>query len=301
MLAGIATVSRPIPRGPVPEQLELVAQAPALARSAIAEPFHLGHARQYDLATVAREYGARFLRDRVAAVRPEERVVRLAGGDELAYDQLVLAVGAQPTRAFTHAITFGDDPAEERLHGMLADLETGYLRRVAFVVPGDAAWTLPLYEIALMTARQAWSMGMDKVRFTLVTPEERPLAMFGTAASDAVGELLAAHAIEFVGDSYAEARRSDRPVARDGRRPHRRAVRLRARAADRRLAGFERRVDAVRDGVHVTRRRRRAAAARAPRSTRRAAPSRRGRPASGRGRSRDRRPRAPRRARRSAR
>ena len=60
----------------------------------------------------------------------------------------------------------------------------------------------PLYELALMTARQAWSMGMDRVRFTLVTPEDRPLAMFGGPASDAVAALLAGHAIDFVGSSY---------------------------------------------------------------------------------------------------
>ena len=85
---------------------------------------------------------------------------------------------------------------------MLADLEQGYLQRVAFVVPAEATWTLPLYELALMTARQAWSMGMDRVRFTLVTPEDRPLAMFGIPASKAVGELLDDHAIDFVGSSY---------------------------------------------------------------------------------------------------
>ena len=43
---------------------------------------------------------------------------------------------------------------------------------------------------------------MDRVRFTLVTPEDRPLAMFGTPASEAVGELLDDHAIDFIGSSY---------------------------------------------------------------------------------------------------
>jgi sulfide:quinone oxidoreductase len=86
---------------------------------------------------------------------------------------------------------------------MLADLEEGYAHRVAFVVPTDTAWTLPLYELALMTARQAWSMGRDRIRFSLVTPEERPLALFGAPASEAVAELLKQHAIDFVGSSYA--------------------------------------------------------------------------------------------------
>jgi sulfide:quinone oxidoreductase len=168
----------------------------------VAQPFSLGHARTYGLAGIAEEFGAAFIQDRVADVWADEKRVRCGSGREVAYDHLVVAVGAKPTSSFPHAITFGNDPAEKRLHGMLADLEQGYLQRVAFVVPAEATWTLPLYELAVMTARQAWSMGMDRVRFTLVTPEDRPLAMFGAPASEAVGELLHEHAIEFVGSSY---------------------------------------------------------------------------------------------------
>jgi sulfide:quinone oxidoreductase len=168
----------------------------------VAEPFQRGHAHDYALSDIARDHGARFIHDSVAAVDTERQVVRCATGIHVPYDRLVLATGAKPVPAFRHAITFGDDPSEERLHGLLADLEQGYARSVAFVVPSDATWTLPLYEIALMTARQVWGMGIDGVRFTLVTPEERPLAMFGTAASQAVGEMLAAENIEFVGAAY---------------------------------------------------------------------------------------------------
>jgi sulfide:quinone oxidoreductase len=168
----------------------------------VAEPFRLGHARAYELADIARDHAARFIHDTVAEVEPEHRLVRCGSGVHVPYDQLVLATGAEAVPAFRHAITFGEDPAEERLHGLLADLEQGYARSVAFVVPGEAAWTLPLYEIALMTARQVWGMGIDGVTFTLISPEERPLAMFGPAASQAVGELLAAESIEFVGPAY---------------------------------------------------------------------------------------------------
>jgi sulfide:quinone oxidoreductase len=168
----------------------------------VAQPFHLGHAREYPLADIAEEFHAAFIRDSVAEVRADDKSVRGASDRELSYDYLVIAIGAKASPSFPHAITFGDDPSEQRLHGMLADLEQGYLQRVAFVVPGEAAWTLPLYELALMTARQAWGMGMDRVRFTLVTPEERPLAMFGGPASQAVAEMLAAEGIEFVGASY---------------------------------------------------------------------------------------------------
>jgi sulfide:quinone oxidoreductase len=168
----------------------------------VAEPFALGHAAEYDLATIAADLDATFVRDKVAEIRPDDNEVRCESGATITYDHLVLATGAKAGPAFRHAITFGDDPAEARLHGMLTDLDQGYARRIAFVVPGETTWTLPLYEIALMTARQAWSMGMEDIRFTLVTPEERPLGMFGAAASTALGELLAGHGIEFVGASY---------------------------------------------------------------------------------------------------
>jgi sulfide:quinone oxidoreductase len=173
----------------------------------VAQPFSLGHARGYPLPDIAQEFHAAFVSDSVAEVRSEEKTVQCSSGRQFSYDYLVIAVGAKTCPRFPHAITFGDDPSDERLHGMLADLEQGYLQRVAFVVPSEATWTLPLYELALMTARQAWSMGMDRVRFTLVTPEDRPLAMFGTPASEAVAVLLDDHAIDFVGSSYASVGR----------------------------------------------------------------------------------------------
>lgn len=168
----------------------------------VAQPFGEGHALRYELAEIARNFGARLVSDSVVDVDPEARRVGCQGGQELSYDHLVLAVGAKARPAYRHAITFGEDPSEEALHGLLADIEGGYADHVAFVAPGGTAWTLPLYEIALMTARQTWSMGIGRVRFTLVTPEDRPLALFGPAASEAIGELLEAQGIEFIGSTY---------------------------------------------------------------------------------------------------
>jgi sulfide:quinone oxidoreductase len=181
----------------------------------VAEPFYQRHAREYELAEIARDHGAGLVHESVARVHTKQRVVRCASGRELAYQFLVVAVGARAFSPFADAITFGEDPSEERLHGMLADLEGGYLRQVAFLVPGETAWTLPIYELTLMTARQVWGMGIDEAQFSLVTPEERPLAMFGRAASDAVAELLA---IEFVGSSYPTAGRGYVVADPSGRR-----------------------------------------------------------------------------------
>jgi sulfide:quinone oxidoreductase len=72
----------------------------------------------------------------------------------------------------------------------LQDLEGGYVRRVAFVVPPGTVWSLPLYELALMTAARARDMSLDDVQITVVTPEESPLAVFGRQASDEVARVL---------------------------------------------------------------------------------------------------------------
>ena len=47
--------------------------------------------------------------------------------------------------------------------------------------PVGPVWPLPLYELALMTAERAESMDIRNLQLSLVTPERRPLAVFGMA------------------------------------------------------------------------------------------------------------------------
>jgi sulfide:quinone oxidoreductase len=70
--------------------------------------------------------------------------------------------------------------------GLRRDLEEGYSKSIAFVVPPGVAWALPAYELALMTAWDAEGMGQDDVRVSVVTPEQAPLELFGVAGSAAV-------------------------------------------------------------------------------------------------------------------
>jgi sulfide:quinone oxidoreductase len=170
----------------------------------VARVFSRGHSHRVELAEIADQVVC----DSVAEVDPATRRIRCASGQKLGYDHLVVAVGALERRAWRHGITFGEDPAEEALHCLLEEVERGYVGHVAFVVPAcGAVWPLPLYELAIMAARQAWSMGADHVRFSFVTPEERPLAVFGRAPSQAVAELLDGCGIEFIGSTYANVRR----------------------------------------------------------------------------------------------
>ena len=92
------------------------------------------------------------------------------------------------------------------LHDLIAELRLGRIRTVAFVVRGDVRWTLPLYELALATARRGWSMGIADARYWFVTPEPVPLAGFGSAARAAVSARLEPEGITFVGSTFADLR-----------------------------------------------------------------------------------------------
>ena len=61
---------------------------------AVAEPFSSGRAERYALAPLVASAGAELVRDAVVAVDPSNRTIRTAGGAVLAYDALLLAVGA---------------------------------------------------------------------------------------------------------------------------------------------------------------------------------------------------------------
>jgi sulfide:quinone oxidoreductase len=69
------------------------------------------------------------------------------------------------------------------------------------------AWSLPLYELAVMTARDVRSAGIDGIELVLVTREARPLEAFGAEASTMVAELLDEEGIEFIGSTYADVGR----------------------------------------------------------------------------------------------
>jgi sulfide:quinone oxidoreductase len=98
-------------------------------------------------------------------------------------------------------------------HGLIQDMEGGYTRRIAFLVPAGTSWSLPIYELALMTASRAHEMQLE-VELTLVTPEERPLAVFGRAASDDLQTLLDEAGIRTVCSAFAEVPRRGRVVVR---------------------------------------------------------------------------------------
>jgi sulfide:quinone oxidoreductase len=169
----------------------------------VAEPFARGRAARHPIADIARDAGARLVADAVVAVDPDERVAHTAGGAILPYDALLLATGAEAVPAYDNALTWDDRSGPEHLGGLLSDIEGGYVRRLAFVVPPGPGWPLPAYELALMTARMAWD-AQTAPQILLITHEDSPLAIFGAQASDAVAADLAEAGVEFHGGREAE-------------------------------------------------------------------------------------------------
>jgi sulfide:quinone oxidoreductase len=162
---------------------------------AVTEPFRVGETRRFPLAPLVEAAGASLRSSRAAAVDPDRRVIVTGEGAERRYDVLIVALGARPREAVSGALTFSGPQSGEALAALLEETLAGEVRRIVFALPGGVAWPLPLYELALLTRSFLVDRGAAGVEVVLVTPEERPLALFGSQASDAIAELLASRGI----------------------------------------------------------------------------------------------------------
>jgi sulfide:quinone oxidoreductase len=163
---------------------------------AVAEPFGRGRAARHELSRIADDVGAELVMDALTGVDADAGVAVTARGERLRYDALLVAVGAGSEPALRRALTWTPETDPELFGGLLRDIDDGYVKRVAFVVPPGVAWALPAYELALMTGWQAWGMGHDDVRVTIYTPEDAPLALFGASAAAAVRDDLEEAGVE---------------------------------------------------------------------------------------------------------
>jgi sulfide:quinone oxidoreductase len=154
--------------------------------SAIAETFGRARGLRIPMARVADHAGARLVHGRLTGIDDEHGLALVEDGEPLTYDAILVTVGAVSEPAYRRAITWTPESDPEIFGGLRRDLEEGYAKSVAFVVPPGVAWPLPAYELALMTAWETDSMGQDDVHVTVVTHEQAPLEVFGVAGSAAV-------------------------------------------------------------------------------------------------------------------
>jgi sulfide:quinone oxidoreductase len=169
----------------------------------VTEPFGGDPAPRYDWERIARDRGVRWIPDVVEAVRPDERELETRDGPPVRYDALLLALGARPEPALRGAITFAGPRDVLAVREAIEALRPGRRHTIAFVATAGIAWTLPLYELALMTAEYGRRRGLD-LHLELVTRESDPLGVFGVAASDAVAAQLEAAGVHVRIGSFAQ-------------------------------------------------------------------------------------------------
>jgi sulfide:quinone oxidoreductase len=167
----------------------------------VAEPFRAGEPRRFPLRLLADAAGAQLTRASVRSVDDELHMVVTSDGTAIRYDLLLLALGARPVSGIPGAFVFRGPGDEEAFGALLREARTGEVKRLVFALPAGASWPLPLYELALLTAVHLSEAGVSDVELAIVTLEERPLQLFGAAASRAVAELLDLHGIVLRADT----------------------------------------------------------------------------------------------------
>jgi sulfide:quinone oxidoreductase len=171
---------------------------------AVAAPFDLAETHLFDLAEIAGEQNAKLHVDSLTRVDADGRRIGLASGTILPYDDLIIAVGARRRDWLEGALHFGGASDVAAFRALLERLQSGSDERLAFVNPAGVSWTLPLYELALLTASHLADRGVIGAELTVVTPEADPLAVFGPAASRMLRSLLADRGIALKAGTYAE-------------------------------------------------------------------------------------------------
>jgi sulfide:quinone oxidoreductase len=183
----------------------------------IGEPFSSSWAERYPLGPLAAAAGVALVRDTLSSVDPDQRTIRTGSGAEMSYDALVVGLGATLRPYSEHTTNVDDARMEELLHGLVQDIESGYTKRLAILIPGPMPWPFPAYELALMASERAWDM-QSELDVTVLTPERTPLEVFGEAASEAVSQLLTERRIEVVTSAYCEVPRTGLVVVHPGGR-----------------------------------------------------------------------------------
>src|SRR5688572_19232150 len=159
-------------------------------------PFEPIRTLRTELSAIAEDRGFALTRDALDRVDAAGHQAVTQGGNQMAYDVLVLALGARPAVAVQGALPFRGGQDAATVADALESIGSSPIR-VAFVARSAATWTLPLYELALQT--RAWAEERDAaVDILIATGELEPLEAFGAPASKQVVGLLRASDVCFI-------------------------------------------------------------------------------------------------------
>jgi sulfide:quinone oxidoreductase len=167
-------------------RITVLAAEPGLVQrpASVAVAFGFGLPPAFPLSEVRRHAHFDLRHGTLASVDAAANRVTLQDGSAIAYDHLLVAVGARARPALPGALTFAG-PGDTAALAAAVD-ETAHL---AFVQPSASGWALPVYELAIMAAVELRNHAREPF-ITVVTAEPSPLWVFGAEAGAAIADLL---------------------------------------------------------------------------------------------------------------
>jgi NADH dehydrogenase FAD-containing subunit len=177
----------------------------------------------FDVREAMLDRRVRFVQAQVAHVNPQERRVRLAGGEfdgELPYDFLIFALGRRLATErirgfFEHANHLLDVEAATKFGAAAAKFDRG---RAIIGHCLEARLPVPAFETAFALSRDLKQRGVREQCSIEIVSGETPEAMFGVnAISQPLRDALTRHQIEFVSDFPISHVNAHSVIASDGR------------------------------------------------------------------------------------
>ncbi len=169
----------------------------------VLEPFDSPVIRTFPISRIASDTGATWIADALHWVDLPLHQVHSQKGQCLTYDALLLAPGGRQRPVNPSLEVFTADRGPDMYRTLLRDLGDGNVKSLAFVVPAGPTWPLPLYELALLTARRAHETSVP-VELSLVIPGRQPLGIFGGKVSETVTALLRQAGIDLYQSATSE-------------------------------------------------------------------------------------------------
>ena len=152
-------------------------------------PFTGSPVTRYPIGELTAVTGAQWVRDRLASVDLGAHTAHTTDGQSLVYDALLLAPGAQERKPSPHVALFTDRTKGQTFRGIVEEIDAGAITSLTLIEPAGPSWPLPLYELALLTAKHVHDRGLH-VQITLVSLSPHPLYPFGDVVGATVQRLL---------------------------------------------------------------------------------------------------------------
>lgn len=185
--------------------IEMLSPSPELVYNPLLtlEPFREVPLPHYDLAAIAADQDAELRIGGLASVDDFNQVAITDAGEKIAYDYLLVAIGVRRGEGLAGAINLRGSSDAAAFRRVLGELRAGTVERLAFTVPPKVAWTLAIYELAGLTARWLRAADLPAAKLTVITPESRPLRVFGPPGSESIELLMGQLGVELLTSTYA--------------------------------------------------------------------------------------------------